>query len=365
MHAPAIRQRGVTLVEALIAFLVLALGVLAMSKLQSQLQRNADIARQRSEAVRLAQEDMELVRASATIASASVTITPGAERAGNTSFHLDRHVVDDGGRRDTSVSVDWADRSGATQRVVLRSVIDGTAPSLSAALALHRDVRPLHMARARSVAIPAFARDLGHGSSAFKPNEAGTLAFIVDNATGLVTARCDSVPASVRSADLSAASLGACTSVKGFLLGGVVRFSVASPPDARHPADPSGPLDIQLTLTGASKSTPPSCITAQHERDVAYHCVVFTAPWSGRSDLVPKGWTLGSSAADRKVCRYSSDQDGSGAVDANPEHPADYKDVDRPLMQQNFLVIRGDQACPVFSKGATDFADLSTVQHQP
>ena len=69
--------------------------------------------------------------------------------------------------------------------------------------------------------------------------------------------------------------------------------------------------------------------------------------------------------SDRKVCRYSADQDGSGAVDSNAEHPNEYKDVDRSLMQQNFLIVRGDQSCPVATKGDTVFADLSTVQHQP
>ena len=63
-------QRGISLIEALIAFLVLSLGVLGMSKLQSHLRLHSDIARQRSEAVRIAQEDMEALRSFASTTTA-------------------------------------------------------------------------------------------------------------------------------------------------------------------------------------------------------------------------------------------------------------------------------------------------------
>src|SRR5207245_11758027 len=123
---------------------------------------------------------------------------------------------------------------------------------------------------------------------------------------------------------------------------------------------------INLTLTGTGKPENSTCVTDAADRVVAYHCVIapVAGRWSGRSSLVPRGWTIGTGAADRKVCRYSADQDGSGAVDSNAEHPNEYKDVDRSLMQQNFLIVRGEQPCPVASKGEAVFADLTTVQHQ-
>jgi len=124
---------------------------------------------------------------------------------------------------------------------------------------------------------------------------------------------------------------------------------------------------MSLVLTGTGSPETPICVTAPGERVVAYHCIIAPTAgrWSGRSALVPRDWTLGSAASDRKVCRYSADQDGSGAVDSNAEHPNEYKDVDRSLMQQNFLIVRGDQSCPVAIRGDAVFADLSTVQHQP
>ena len=57
------RQRGISLLEALLAFVVLSFGMLALGKLQSHLRLQADIARQQSQAVRLAQQDIERLRA--------------------------------------------------------------------------------------------------------------------------------------------------------------------------------------------------------------------------------------------------------------------------------------------------------------
>ena len=54
---------GITLIEALIALLVLSLGMLALVQVQSTLRYNSDVAKQRSEAVRIAQENMESLRA--------------------------------------------------------------------------------------------------------------------------------------------------------------------------------------------------------------------------------------------------------------------------------------------------------------
>lgn len=88
--------------------------------------------------------------------------------------------------------------------------------------------------------------------------------------------------------------------------------------------------------------------------------------WAGRTTIVPQGWTIGTTSADLKVCRYSADQDGSGAVDQNAEHPNEYHHVDRALMQQNFLLVPGHLACPIAAPvSSAVHADLSTLQHQP
>ena len=111
------------------------------------------------------------------------------------------------------------------------------------------------------------------------------------------------------------------------------------------------------------------------ERFTAYRCVVAAAGdpprWSGQSTVVPLGWEIGSAPTQRKVCRYVSDNDGSGAIDRNDEHPSVYRQVDGALLQQNFLVIRGDLDCPQPAAATIDplapgsSTSVTTIQHQP
>ena len=61
--------RGASLLEALIAMLVMAVGMLGIAVLQAKQRAHADVAKQRSEAVRIAQEDIENFRAYGTLTS--------------------------------------------------------------------------------------------------------------------------------------------------------------------------------------------------------------------------------------------------------------------------------------------------------
>ena len=117
------------------------------------------------------------------------------------------------------------------------------------------------------------------------------------------------------------------------------------------------------------------------ERFVSYHCLV-DAPrdaaagdskvsWSGRSDVVPHGWAIGTETGQHRICRYSSDTDRSGSIDRNQEHPATYSKVQAALNQQHFLVVRGEVPCPLSPPIIVDgvdeqvYVDWSTQQHQP
>jgi Tfp pilus assembly protein PilV len=141
-------QRGTTLLEALIAFLVLSVGMVAIARLQGHMRLDADAARQRSEAVRLAQEDLETLRGFATlrttaaagtrafdsIASASRSVDTG------TAYLIERQITAAGAlaAKSATVTVSWTDRSGTLQQVALHSIVAGTDPALSGALALAR-----------------------------------------------------------------------------------------------------------------------------------------------------------------------------------------------------------------------------------
>ena len=204
------RQSGTTLIEPLIAFLILALGVLAVSRVQGHLRLSADTARQRGEAVRLAQEDLEHLRASVAAggsgASIERTIAPQAG-LGNTRYSLSRKISASGSSRATHVTVGvaWTEHAGAPQQVTLVSVIAGTDSALSGALGLAPRSASVNAPFGRSIRIPFGAMDLGNGTSAFRPVAGDTMVFIYANASGALTSRCRL--SSAGATDLRAAQL--------------------------------------------------------------------------------------------------------------------------------------------------------------
>ena len=416
------RQRGTTLVEALVAFVVVALGMLSVARVQTQMRQHAELAQQRSEAVRLAQEEIESLRAfavlSATsgarsfdaIASDSHTVDAQVGAAMPTPYLVTREIDANLAPRAKSamVTVSWVDRGGSAQQVALDSVIAGSDPAFSGALGLARIGAPARGGLGRSVRIPLAAVDLGNGRSVFKPVGNGTVAFVFDNATGLVSGHCGRIDPATPTRDLALANLGGCTALNARLLSGSVRFSSASPPDGSRANEAPLALGMSMNLSGGSYPAAPICsaepmktvrivvggstrieavpITAtpagygvpawveSGDRFVDYHCLITpmaSGHWSGRSVVVPNGWAIGNSATDYRVCRYTADLDASGAVDSNFEHPADYSRVDANLAHQNFLVVKGSEACP--ASRTTQFAgnnagsepDAGTAPHQP
>ncbi len=307
-----------------------------------------------------------------------------------------------------SVDVAWSDRSGQDQHIALHSVVAAIDPKYAGALAIAPTGRPVKGAFGRSPWIPLNAKDLGDGRSAAKRIGAPTSALVFDNTSGFVAATCSGLDPTLGTADLTSSALSNCETVTAYLVSGIVRFSFAIPPDAAQAAGPPLPIGIQAASTGGSYAIAPSCTseplktvayvvegtrrveavpidatpaslglaewTDSGDRYVGYQCVVYplaNGQWSGGTTLVPSGWSIGATSSALRVCRFAADLDGSGAVDANIEHPAHYTGLSASLANQNFLVITGSQACPGRSTGpvagvvgAID-PDLSTVQHQP
>jgi hypothetical protein len=374
------RQRGALLLEVLVAFLVLSLGMLTLARMQTHLRLDSDLASQRSEAVRLAQREIEALRTFTvldkstgpmsyeSIDNRSRTIDPTPDTGASTRFTIDSRVDSSAiaHAKAVTVGVQWFDRHNDAQQVNLSSIISRSDPAYGGAFSLMRSSRGVPTgALGRSMLIPVDAKDLGDGRSAIKP-AGGSPAFIFDNRTGLVVVRCVNVGA--KTSDLTAANLNGCNAVNGLLLSGFIRFASPSSSD-RSQAKPV-PLTaaVSLALTGGVYAMQPDCSvdpqapaagSTDSEADhIAYRCVVYplaNGTWSGRANLVPAGWNIGVSATDHRVCRYVTDVDGSGSIDANIEHPANYTAVNTSLAQQNYLVIAGPETCP----GDT------TAQHQP
>ena len=400
---------------------MLSLGILTIGRVQTHLRLGSDIARQRAEAVRLGQEELENLRAFsvvaatagarayADIAARTLSIDAEAGYATNTSYRLTRAVQAAAGLDAKQVSVDvaWADRSGQQQHVVLHSVVAALDPKYAGALTIAPTGRPVKGAYGRSASIPVHARNLGNGRSAIKRLGAPTTALVFDNTTGLVTETCSGLDPALDTAGLSASALSTCESVTAYLVSGIVRFSFASPPDAAQASSQPLPVGVHAVSTGGSYAIAPSCTgealktvsygiggshrveavaldatpaslglaawTDSGDRYVGYQCVVYplaNGQWSGDTALVPSGWSIGTTSSAFRVCRFAADRDGSGAIDANVEHPAHYAGLSASLANQNFLVVTGSQACPGSTApaegvvGALD-PDLATVQHQP
>ncbi|HEX2541969.1 MAG TPA: hypothetical protein VHM00_12910 [Caldimonas sp.] len=413
-------QRGATLFESLLAFVVLAAGTVTVATLQATLRQQADVARERSEAVRLGEEHIEQLRSFATVAAASGvhayaaiadddSVVTGSRHA---SYRIVRSIDDAafGGAKAVSVAVHWTDRAGTAREVAFSTFIARNDPVYAGALALGAGAVPgvVRGRSGRAAAIPVEAKDLGDGRSVLKPVAGGSLAFVLDNHGGAVVGHCSGVAAGVATRDLALADLSGCTEVRTLLVAGTVRFTSASPPSPAEARELPLELAVTLSLSGGSYPAAPQCttearktvryvvshslridavpvdalpaslgLTSWHDtgdRFLAWHCLVTPRAdgrWSGRAELVASGWTIGAGSGERRVCRYASDIDGSGAIDANIEHPRDYSDVAQALPMQNFLVVNGTETCPgapavrITGEGTTVHADLGTTAHQP
>ena len=251
-RAPCGWQIGVSLLEALLSLLVLSVGVAATGRLHRHFETHADIARQRSEAVRLAQEDLEAARLFEALPVADVRSVPDTTALRlNTVFELTRQIDENDAAaapfRSATVSVAWRARDGSTQQAALASAIADQDPAFSGALTLIASAQA--GAAGRSSATPPGVRAIDDRRSAFKPKPGATVAFVVDNASARVVEQCTDVPAEVRSEDLRPEHLTRCTDFKALLLSGVVRFSSANPPDALAANDTPLALALSADIT--------------------------------------------------------------------------------------------------------------------
>lgn len=149
------RARGFALLEALIAAVLVAAGAAALLWLQGELRYNADAARQRTEAARLAQADIERLRAFVAVDEGGASpawseieddaqdVTPDASP---TRYALTRRVQTDAllALKTIEVTLRWTDRRGQAQQLSLATLIAGHDPALAAALRLPRPALERH-----------------------------------------------------------------------------------------------------------------------------------------------------------------------------------------------------------------------------
>ena len=396
------RQRGVSLVEALVAMAVMAFGMLAVVGLQVTLRTNGDLSKQRAEAVRIAQQSIEAWRAFAAVeVTAGIldyqdlitdgpTVVPSANPLApyNATYTRMRTVtVWPGGSppmKTLAVTVSWDDRNGQPQIVLLNSVIAGVAPELAGSLAVPANGVAGRQPLGRNRAIPALAKDLGSVSGFMPPQAAGGgVTWVFNNVSGLITGMCNL--SGRTTATLVAADVAACSAnTLAQLMRGYVQFAaIGSVPDAAEAQTPTGvpkDLDVSLSLTSAqAHPAPPACyddapavaFAAVPGSAVSYYCAIFSNAsglWSGRSRVVASGWAIGTAAGQFKICRYTLLAADNPANARNADHPLEYTEAGSAayasLIGQNFLVILASHSCPSDVAAAGDFLNSNTRLHQ-
>lgn len=374
-------RRGVALIEALIALVVMGFGMLALVGVQATLRLNSDIARQRAEATRIAVQEMEQVRSfnwvqvdalragpywDAIASRGPITV---AVAGTNTSYQLVRTVTTQGAtQKSVHVVVSWNDRTGTAQSVTFDSVLVAAAPPLAALLRVPTRPSAVAQREGRHPTIPPQAVDLGDGRSLFTPPGSTGAYWYFNNITGALrvcNAQGDSSGCPVAS-----------------LVSGFVDFDLQAAPSAASPQGPAmnlawGPNALTM-VNPVGASTAAQCYAASYSAAdlaartwIGYVCAVSTQDvtgWGGSLivDLADAGGNPQVPPnGSYRVCRYTTSSDPQYA--ANPDHPRTYcmvssstpagcasSRVSGNLVNQNFLVVAGSQSCPA-----------STQPHQP
>ena len=396
------RQRGVSLIEAVVALAIMGFGMLGVVAMQIAMRQSSDISKQRTEASRLAHAAIEARRpVSAMTATAGQVawtdlVSPGAETiaGANATYTRTVTILDTGSGRSKNfvVDVQWTDRSGVAQSVRLVSSIAGSMPELAMSVGVPAwGDSKVRNPRGRNPAIPPAAVDQGDGTSKFTP-PGSTSSWIFNNSTGYIEKSCNSA--------------GVCTSVTWRLLAGFVAFQTGgtqpTPAEGENPTSSAFSLFAYVDVT-SPVSTTINCFNEPFTNYYAYFCAVPVVPaggakWSGFSYLDGGSLNLASSLSDNnpghyRVCRYTPVRNCQPAVGStiwgaegstascsgvsptpsrkltNIDHPLNYLDVTESLVNQNFLVIRAGDGTTAFQcpddDSSTPLIQSTTWNHQP
>jgi Tfp pilus assembly protein PilV len=390
--------RGVSLIEALVALAVMGFGMLGVVGMQVSMRSNADAAKQRAEAVRIAQATMEdrrqFQRLTAAAAPDATTrsfeeivdfeAAPFTGYSSNASYNVSgtASTVSAGGPKlkTVKVTVNWRDRSDQPQSVVLVSAIAGIAPDLAGSLALPGDRNAPQTPGGRRASIPVDAVNQGDGSSILQVarNDGVIWNWRFDNATGLITQVCQPT----------------CLAVSDLALSGYISFATRSalmptPAQAESPdGTPDGSIgndfSLQVITTSPSKAQVNCLIGSRVGNALAYYCAIpglasnasagAIPRWSGYlhfvsgHDLTVASSVLDATASSRRVCRYTT-QLTDADVPNNVNHPYKYVNVTSGLSNQNYLVIKaGDGSIPYTCPAddpSTPSINGNTYRHEP
>ncbi|MCW8335480.1 type IV pilus modification PilV family protein [Vibrio paucivorans] len=131
--SPSVKQCGYSLVEVMIAFILIGVASLALLKLQAYVEQKSDFATRSIDALNMAEQKLEWFRtrgASSALSSIGVAdyttdIITGSDNSDpiySVSWTLEEESLS-GALKTISVEVSWSDRKGTTQNIHLDSMI--------------------------------------------------------------------------------------------------------------------------------------------------------------------------------------------------------------------------------------------------
>lgn len=364
MHRPTPRaarvlQRGFTILEALIAMAVIAFGLMGVAGIQALMARNTDVAKQRSEATRLAQQQIEQMRSFGSIAAVAGqvawdTLANGSDTlTTNTTYTRAWTIAGSASdpMRRVSVNVAWTDRVGEANSVTLNSVISKTDPIDVGLLGFPLPQNStLKRPKNRNINIPIPALDLGNGKSVYQMSS--NLAVVFSNDSGYVVMKCTFVVT-------SATQLSSCSEYSAYILAGYVSKSGSNFPSGLgiDTALLSGTSTIDCTFEDAYDQNSPDLngngvIDSTERVAIAgykYYLCVIAVPqggsWSGKVRL--RGMQTGSNYL---VCRFQFP--AATGVTSNQRNAQPYSAVNESLDNQNYVIENGS-SCPTIDGFAT------------
>jgi prepilin-type N-terminal cleavage/methylation domain-containing protein len=347
-------ERGFTLIESLVSMLVMAGGLFGLLATQTMLARHADLARQRAEAVRLAQERVENLRSYTMIATteghlAWDDLDDGTDEIEtNAAFTRTWTVAGspDDPLRQVDVMLNWVDRDGQPQTVTMRTVISQTDPADVGALGFPLPANTtLKRPKNRSMGIPVPAIELGDGRSVYQL--ASNFAVLFDNDSGFIVQRCDHVVETIEDTE------SGCEEYEAYILAGYVSKTMSSFPSALG-VSTAGLTGLDTTRTasctfGDAKDQNTGVAIAGYKH---YLCILpmnTGGAWSGTLRL-----TGMSTGTNYRVCRFQ--YASASGLSANARNVQPYVEVDDSMDGQNYIITTSG-SCPTVN-------GLQTVLHQ-
>ena len=338
---PQFKQRGFSLIEAMIALLVMAFGMLALAGMHASISYGGDMAKQRGEAMRLAQERIEQMRSYTGLTTGAINwngidgLADGSATT-NATYTVTSSMAgtDADPARAAEVRVSWADRAGVAQTLTMSTVIARTDPNDTAFLLSPMPTSAsLRRPFDRSLDIPIRSISLGNGSSSYQLS--ANFALIFNDASGNVVQICNPGVANASASQILASS---CVTTTGYIISGYLSRSSngLNWPSGMNFASivrtEPGSEGIRCDISAAVDQT-----TGATLGTMFYLCVIPVAtPTSGSANWSGT-WRFGgvSTSNNYIVCRYEYTNSSSSANDRNVQP---YVNVQEALDQQNYLL---------------------------